>query len=99
MSETAIAITFFRSLSDLLDVLECGEVRTEQLKELELQQQKLLTLVDVLGVDMPLIDQLRNQLKARASALMAAPRLGQALREDRLISYSAPMTEYSWWLL
>ncbi|MCX2957880.1 MAG: cell division protein ZapD, partial [Serratia symbiotica] len=73
-------------LSDLLDVLERGEVRSELLKELERQQQKLLTWVDVPGVDMPLIDQLRNQLKARAAALMAAPRLGQALREDRLIS-------------
>ncbi|BBI91964.1 putative conserved protein [Serratia symbiotica str. Tucson] len=86
LSETAIALTFFRTLSDLLDVLERGEVRTELLKELERQQQKLLTWVDVPGVDMPLIDQLRNQLKARAAALMAAPRLGQALREDRLIS-------------
>lgn len=84
MSETAIALTFFRTLSDLLDVLERGEVRTELLKELERQQQKLLTWVDV-----PLIDQLRNQLKARAAALMAAQRLGQALREDRLIAWSA----------
>lgn len=50
-------------------------------KELERQQQKLLT-----WVDMPLIDQLRNQLKARAAALMAAPRLDQALRKDSLIS-------------
>lgn len=42
LSETAIALTFFRTVSDLLDVLERGEVRTELLKELERQQQKLL---------------------------------------------------------
>lgn len=35
---------------------------------------------------MSLVDQLRNQLKQRGAALMSAPRLGQALREDRLIS-------------
>ncbi len=85
LSETAIALTFFRTISDLLDVLERGEVRTELLKELERQQQKLLAWADVPGVDMALIDQLRGQLKSRSSALMAAPRLGQALREDRLI--------------
>ncbi|CAI1680452.1 MULTISPECIES: cell division protein ZapD [Serratia] len=85
LSETAIALTFFRTVSDLLDVLERGEVRTELLKELERQQQKLLAWADVPGVDMALIDQLRGQLKSRSSELMAAPRLGQALREDRLI--------------
>jgi len=86
LSETAIALTFFRTVSDLLDVLERGEVRTELLKELERQQQKLLAWADVPGVDMSLIEQLRSQLKGRSSALMSAPRLGQALREDRLIS-------------
>lgn len=89
LSETAIALTFFRTVSDLLDVLERGEVRTELLKELERQQQKLLAWADVPGVDMALIDQLRGQLKSRSSALMAAPRLGQALREDRLIGLRA----------
>ncbi|WP_413481145.1 cell division protein ZapD [Serratia proteamaculans] len=86
LSETAIALTFFRTVADLLDVLERGEVRTELLKELERQQQKLLAWADVPGVDMSLVDQLRNQLKQRAAALMSAPRLGQSLREDRLIS-------------
>lgn len=86
LSETAIALTFFRTIADLLDVLERGEVRTELLKELERQQQKLLAWADVPGVDMSLVDQLRNQLKQRGAALMSAPRLGQALREDRLIS-------------
>lgn len=86
LSETAIALTFFRTVADLLDVLERGEVRTELLKELERQQQKLLAWADVPGVDMSLVDQLRKQLKQRAAALMSAPRLGQSLREDRLIS-------------
>ncbi|HEI8866868.1 cell division protein ZapD [Serratia sp. AKBS12] len=85
LSETAIALTFFRTISDLLDVLERGEIRTELLKELERQQQKLLQWADVPGVDMTRVDQLRSQLKERSSQLMSAPRMGQALREDRLI--------------
>lgn len=86
LDNTAIALTFFRAVADLLDVLERGEVRTELLKELERQQQKLLQWADVPGVDMTLVNQLRDQLKQCASSLMAAPRLGQALREDRLIA-------------
>lgn len=85
LNETAIALTFFRTVSDLLDVLERGEVRTELLKELERQQQKLLQWAELPGVDMSLVNQLCSQLKARASSLRAAPRIGQALRENRLI--------------
>lgn len=86
LSETAIALTFFRTVADLLDVLERGEVRTELLKELERQQQKLLQWAELPGVDISVVNQLRSQLKGCASALMSAPRMGQALREDRLIS-------------
>ena len=85
LRETAITLTFFRTVAELLDVLERGEVRTELLKELERQQQKLLQWAEMPGVDMSLVNQLRGQLKACASALMAAPRMGQALRDDRLI--------------
>ncbi|WON77698.1 cell division protein ZapD [Serratia sp. UGAL515B_01] len=85
LNETAIALTFFRTVADLLDVLERGEVRTELLKELERQQQKLLQWAEMPGVDMALIEQLRSQLKACTTSLMSAPRMGQALREDRLI--------------
>ena len=80
------ALTFFRNLSELLDVFERGELRTEILKELERQQQKLLAWSDVPGVDTDRVETLRQQLKTRASELMAAPRIGQALREDRLIA-------------
>ncbi len=66
--------------------MERGEVRTELLKELERQQQKLLQWAELPGVDISVVNQLRSQLKGCASALMSAPRMGQALREDRLIS-------------
>lgn len=80
------ALTFFRNLSELLDVFERGELRTEILKELERQQQKLLAWSEVPGVDMERVEALRQQLKSHASELMAAPRIGQALREDRLVA-------------
>lgn len=80
------ALTFFRNMGDLLDVFDRGELRTEMTKELERQQQKLLAWADVPGVDMAVVEQLRDRLKAQSSQLLAAPRIGQLLREDRLIA-------------
>lgn len=81
----ASALHFFRNVGDLLDVFERGEVRTELLKELERQQRKLQQWSEVPGVDQHRIDALRQQLKTSGSVLMTAPRIGQVLREDRLI--------------
>jgi len=86
LSSIASSLTFFRTASDLLDVLERGEVRTDLLKELERQQQKLLLWSDVPGVEMSRIHELRAELKDTASVLMSAPRIGQALKEDRMVS-------------
>ncbi len=86
INDTTSALHFFRNIGDLLDVFERGEIRTDILKELERQQRKLLTWSEVPGVDMQRIDSLRGQLKERGSVLMSAPRIGQLLREDRLIA-------------
>ncbi|EHD20146.1 MULTISPECIES: cell division protein ZapD [Brenneria] len=86
LTDMGSALTFFRAISDLMDVLERGDVRTELLKELERQQQKLLQWSHVPGVDMERIHSLRQQLKTQSGVLMAAPRMGQLLREDRLIA-------------
>lgn len=86
LAATAIALSFFRTVAELLDVLDRGDVRTELLKEMERQQQKLLQWSQLPGVDMSVVKQLRSQLKTCASSLMSAPRMGQALRDDRLIS-------------
>lgn len=82
----ASALHFFRNVGDLLDVFERGDIRTELLKELERQQRKLNAWSEVPGVDISRIDALRQQLKNSSSILMAAPRIGQFLREDRLIA-------------
>lgn len=85
ISEHATALHFFRNVGDLLDVIERGDVRTELLKELERQQRKLQGWAEVPGVDRNRIDSIRLQLNQSSSILMAAPRVGQFLREDRLI--------------
>ncbi|MBK4713976.1 MULTISPECIES: cell division protein ZapD [Tenebrionibacter/Tenebrionicola group] len=82
----ASALNFFRSVSDLLDVFERGEIRTEILKELERQQRKLNSWADVPGADTQRIQQLATQLRELGSRLMSAPRPGQILREDKMIA-------------
>ena len=86
LSNHADALHFFRNVGDLLDVFERGDTRTEMLKELERQQRKLHAWSDVPGVDLNRIEALNQQLKETGTMLMAAPRIGQLLREDRLIS-------------
>lgn len=80
------ALAFFRNVAELLDVFERAELRTEIVKELEKQQQKLRAWAEVPGVDMDKIHTLGDRLKACSTVLMAAPRMGQLLREDRLIA-------------
>ena len=75
------ALHFFRNVSELLDVFERGEVRTELLKELDRQQRKLQTWIGVPGVDQSRIEALIQQLKAAGSVLISAPRIGQFLRQ------------------
>ncbi|WP_075182201.1 cell division protein ZapD [Pantoea sp. 1.19] len=85
LSDSLSALSFFRNLTELLDVFERGELRTEIVKELDKQQQKLLAWRDVPGVDPDVVNSLSEKLKHRSAQLMAAPRMGQPLREDRLI--------------
>ncbi|XTZ37695.1 cell division protein ZapD [Salmonella enterica] len=85
VSNHADALHFFRNIGDLLDVFERGDTRTELLKELERQQRKLRAWSDVPGVDLNRIEIIRQQLKETGAVLMSVPRLGQQLREDRLI--------------
>ncbi len=86
LENTATALTFFRLVGELLDIFERGDMRTELLKELERQQTKLRAWADVPGVDMSVVDALRDKLKAQSVLLNSAPRMGQQLREDRLIA-------------
>lgn len=86
LRDHATALHFFRNAGDLLDIFERGDVRSELIKELDRQQRKLQAWVEVPGVDQEMIATLRQKLKACSSVLLAAPRMGQVLREDRLIA-------------
>jgi len=85
LADHADALHFFRNAGELLDIFERGDTRTELLKELERQQRKLKAWAEVPGVDQGRIDAIRQQLKETSTMLIAAPRIGQLLREDRLI--------------
>ncbi|SFN17551.1 cell division protein ZapD [Izhakiella capsodis] len=80
------AMAFFRNVADLLDVFERGELRTEIIKELDRQQHKLQAWIGVPGADTEVISALIEKLIQQHARLMAAPRIGQLLREDRLIA-------------
>lgn len=86
ISDITTALAFFRAISDFLDVLERGEIRTDLLKDLERQQRKLRQWSNVPDVNSNMINNLQAQLKDCSTILISAPRIGQALREDRLIS-------------
>lgn len=85
ISDHASALSFFRNTGDLLDVFERGEVRSDLLKDLERQQRKLQAWGEVPGVDNQRITALIQQLQTHCTTLIAAPRIGQILREERLI--------------
>lgn len=80
------ALSYFRNTGDLLDVLDRSEIRSDLLKDLERQQRKLHSWREVPGVDHSRITELTQQLRTYAAELMAAPRIAQLLREERLIA-------------
>ncbi|NKI75249.1 cell division protein ZapD [Dickeya sp. CFBP 2040] len=85
LKDIGVALTFFRAVSELLDILERGDARPDLLKELERQQQKLAQWGELPEADILRINTLRQKLRNLSSELIAAPRMGQGLREDKLI--------------
>lgn len=82
----ASALAFFYNAASLLDVFDRGEVRADLLKDLERKERKLQAWAEVPGVDNHRITLLIQQIKHSVATLMSAPRIGQILREERLIS-------------
>ncbi|PPI86603.1 cell division protein ZapD [Candidatus Pantoea edessiphila] len=85
INKTVNALIFFRFIDELLDIFERGDIRTQLLKELERQKQKLITWANIPGVDVGIVDTIHRKLKIHADQLMKSPRIGQILREDHLI--------------
>ncbi|PHM26959.1 cell division protein ZapD [Xenorhabdus budapestensis] len=86
LDSQANSLAFFRTIAELIEILERGEVRSELLKELDRQQIKLKQWLSAPNVDTPMIHKLMEQLKERSIALHHAPRLSQQIKEDRIIS-------------
>ncbi len=74
LDSLASSLAFFRTVTELLEVLERGEVRSELLKELERQQAKLKQWAEIPDVDINIVNSFRLKLKERATALSKAPR-------------------------
>ncbi|MEW9808901.1 MAG: cell division protein ZapD [Candidatus Symbiodolus clandestinus] len=77
---------FLQTLSVLLDILERYDARSDLLKALESQQQKLSHWSRQPGVDLSRLEQWQQQLSDSHNKLLAEARLGQILRDDPLLS-------------
>ncbi|AYA40887.1 cell division protein ZapD [Xenorhabdus nematophila] len=86
LDSQASSLSFFRTIAELIEILERGEVRSELLKELDRQQVKLKLWLGTPDADTAMIYNLSQQLKERSIALSQAPRLSQYIKEDRIIS-------------
>lgn len=80
------ALLFFHTLSELLEIVERNDIRSDLLKELESQKQKLTIWLNVEGVDTSLLSSLLERLTVLSSELNANSRLGLDLKEDRFLS-------------
>lgn len=79
-------IAFFRAVSELIEVLDRGEVRSDLMKELEKHRHRLSTWADSPNADNELISVLREELRSIVEELMAAEKFGSLLRSDKIIS-------------
>lgn len=79
------ALLFFHALSELLEIIERNDVKGDLIKEIEYQKQKLLSWMNIDGVDQELLNDLLINLDSFLVKLNAASRLGQCLKDDRFI--------------
>ena len=80
------ALLFFHALSELLEIIERSDVRGELIKEIELQKQKLISWMNIDGVDKDLISDLILRFDSFLVKFNATARLGQSLKDDRFIT-------------
>ncbi|OCG03096.1 cell division protein ZapD [Gilliamella sp. wkB112] len=80
------ALLFFHALSELLEIIERNDVKGDLVKELESQKQKLLSWMNIDGVDQELLNNLINELDSFITKYNSTLRLGQCLKDDRFIT-------------
>nr|WP_086938438.1 cell division protein ZapD [Thaumasiovibrio occultus] len=76
---------FFKSLFDILELLDQIQIKADLLKDLDKQRSKLKQWLDYDNVDQSMLSSLLNDISSKHKALLAVPRLGQSLREDRFL--------------
>ncbi|MEZ8128554.1 cell division protein ZapD [Enterovibrio norvegicus] len=85
-TESGHSTLFFKSIFDLMEILEQVQVKAELAKDLEKQRAKLQTWLDVPAVDKDQLMALLSESRQFQQTLLQAPRLGQKLREDKFLS-------------
>ncbi|ATF08942.1 cell division protein ZapD [Candidatus Enterovibrio altilux] len=86
LSESGQSILFFKSLFDLMEILEQVQVKADLAKDLEKQRVKLQTWLEVPEVDKEQLMFLLAESHQFQQLLLQAPRLGQTLRDDKFLS-------------
>ncbi|OXS16498.1 cell division protein ZapD [Zobellella denitrificans] len=86
LSAPGQATALFKALLDIMELLERCDVRSDLAKDLEAQRGRLAAWSQVPGVDAAALAQLEGQLEQLAQQLPRAARLGQQLREDKLLA-------------
>ncbi len=79
-------IAFFRAVSELIEVLDRGEVRSDLIKELDKQKSHLTAWSEAPNVDKAIILDLLNMVNDASINIRTVPRFAQQLRSDKLIS-------------
>ncbi|PSJ44184.1 cell division protein ZapD [Zobellella taiwanensis] len=80
------ATALFKALLDIMELLERCDLRSDLAKDLEQQKGRLDAWAQVPGVDAAALARLGQQLEQLVQQLPRAARLGQQLREDKLLS-------------
>lgn len=79
-------LSFFRAITDLLEIFERGDMRADLLRELENQLKKMEQWSKYPETDNLLVNTLCQQLRQQIEHLNSAPRFGNLLKESLLIS-------------
>ncbi|WP_019933098.1 cell division protein ZapD [Oceanimonas smirnovii] len=80
------ATALFKALLDALELLERCDLRSDLAKDLEQQNARLEAWAQVPGVDAAALQQFSRKLTMLSQQLPRSARLGQTLREDKLLT-------------
>lgn len=86
LTSSGQTIALFKALLDIIELLERCDLRTDLAKDLNLEKEKLVAWAEVPGIDAAALSELEQQLSELSQQLPRAPRFGQLLREDKLLS-------------